>query len=312
MNEHDLQQNVTPTNVMQQHVFKPDIQFSMGRLQVQVGQVSYGTILHPIPLHSHGVSCYELHYIKEGLGSLYANNRNYELKTNCLFTTGPNVEHAQYSSQTTPMLEYCLYLIIPDHGMPNYIHKFLTTLFWFGEDNEDVCNTMEQIIKELSFQKTAYKEQLQYLISQLIIQMIRNYELGKTIDNTLSSKENSDKKTDKNMEPLNTLDRISVAIEHYFLYEYKELSLGGLSKRLNLSQRQTQRILRQNYKKTFQEKKAEAKMAVASLLLKDEKIHIHVISEELGYSSAEHFSMAFRKYYGYSPREYRLQLHTTR
>lgn len=74
-----------------------------------------------------------------------------------------------------------------------------------------------------------------------------------------------------------------------------------------MSPRQTQRLLMEFYGKSFQEKKAEARMSAAAILLSDPSKTIASIAEALGYSSAEHFSSAFRKYYHKSPRQYRRQ-----
>ena len=49
-------------------------------------------------------------------------------------------------------------------------------------------------------------------------------------------------------------------------------------------------------------------MSAAAILLTDKSKNITSIAEELGYSSPEHFSSAFRGYYGTSPREYRKRL----
>ena len=65
------------------------------------------------------------------------------------------------------------------------------------------------------------------------------------------------------------------------------------------------RSLLEYYGKSYQQKKAEAKMSAAALLLADKSKNMATISEELGYSSPEHFSAAFRGYYGTTPREYR-------
>ena len=46
-------------------------------------------------------------------------------------------------------------------------------------------------------------------------------------------------------------------------------------------------------------------MSAASILLTYSDRSISSIAEELGYSSVEHFSAAFRKYYNKSARQYR-------
>ena len=94
-------------------------------------------------------------------------------------------------------------------------------------------------------------------------------------------------------------------IEEYFLYEYQDLTLEKLSSRLGLSHRQTERLLQKHYGMTFLQKKFEAKMSAALILLQDPSNSITEISVQLGYSSVEHFSAAFRKYYGISASEWR-------
>lgn len=49
-------------------------------------------------------------------------------------------------------------------------------------------------------------------------------------------------------------------------------------------------------------------MSAAAILLADKAKSITSIAEELDYSSQEHFSSAFRSYYGSCPREYRKKL----
>ena len=94
-------------------------------------------------------------------------------------------------------------------------------------------------------------------------------------------------------------------IEDYFLYEYPRLSLQELAGRLGLGPRQTERLLRRLYGRTFLQKKTEARMNAAAVLLADAGRSVTAVAEQLGYASVEHFSSAFRRYYGLSPRQYR-------
>ena len=74
---------------------------------------------------------------------------------------------------------------------------------------------------------------------------------------------------------------------------------------MNLSERQTQRLLQQNFGKTFSQKLTDARMAAAAQLLEGTDLSVTQIAERSGYSSIEHFSTAFRRRMGCSPREYR-------
>ena len=94
-------------------------------------------------------------------------------------------------------------------------------------------------------------------------------------------------------------------VELAFLYDFAVISLNDLSDRIGLSCRQTQRFLRDNYGKNFQEMRKDARISAAEMLLSCTQENISDIAEIVGYSTAEHFAAAFRKYTGKTPREYR-------
>jgi len=248
-----------------------------------------------IPVHSHGSNCYEIHYIPYGYGRLIANGISYDIVPNTLYITGPHVEHAQFSDTGNPMVEHCVYLrfqkLSQDKKLPPTIKIFTDKSFWFGIDTQNINSTMKQIFSELESKYIGYKTQTELLLSTLLIKIIRNYEQRRLPGEQVSA--------------ISRLDNKSRIIEDYFLYEYNSLSLTTLSERLNLSPRQTQRLLQEYYNKSFQEKKAEAKMSAAAILLRDNNRNISEIAYMLGFSSPEHFSTSFRKYYGISPGKFR-------
>ena len=125
---------------------------------------------------------------------------------------------------------------------------------------------------------------------QIVIGIVRNYKNKSIVSSSYTFTAFPDNK--------------SLIIEEYFLYEYVNLSLQDLSNRLNLSTRQTERILKEYYGKTFRQKKTEAKMSIAVILLRENK-SISYIADTLGFSSLEHFSNTFKKYYHISPSQYR-------
>lgn len=283
---------------MNPHRLNLNLSFSLEGVPVQAVNMTCERFLRTIPSHSHGSGCYEIHYIPSGYGKLTADNQTFLIEPNTLFVTGPHVEHAQVPRPEEPMLEYCVYLKIKENatqkGSSPVMDNFTATPFWFGTDTQGIHSLMHQLINELERCPIGYLDESRLLLSQLLIYTVRNYR------NALPGC------TDSNSGRLS--DSISVIIEEYFLYEYRSLSLEELAKRLKRSPRQTQRLLLEYYGKTYQQKKAEAKMSAAALLLTDKSKNITSISEELGYSSLEHFSAAFRSYYGVAPREYRKKL----
>ena len=222
--------------------------------------------------------------------------QTYEIPPNTLYLAGPHVAHAQISVQGDPMVDYCIYLRLrrtsPGEKRTDDLDRLFTEkTFWIGQDNCQIKNTLEQLFRELKEQKTGYTVYVETLLRQLIVQMIRNYQGGQ--------------KARHHFKPATPAEAQDFIIEESFLYDYPVLTLEQLADRLGLGCRQTERLMQDIYGKTFLQKKGDARMSAASILLTYSDRSISSIAEELGYSSVEHFSAAFRKYYKKSARQYR-------
>ena len=169
------------------------------------------------------------------------------------------------------------------------VNTFLSTTCWFGQDSQNIVTIFKQIFDELSNRFTGYTHNVEALCKMLIILIIRNYENYSHSFNILPEFS------------LNTTRNLT--IERAFLYDYSTLTLDMLSEKIGLSNRQTERLLKEQYGKTFLQKRTEARMSAALILLENKK-PIGQIAEMLGYSSCEHFSNAFKQFYGKSPRNY--------
>lgn len=271
--------------------------FSVGDTGFHAQNFVYEQFFRTIPRHAHGSGSYEIHYISEGYGQVLTDGLTYALTPNTLFVTGPRIEHAQIPDPECPMCEYCVYLKTEQRRRGQSSRKenpvpdaFLPTHFWLGQDTWHAGRLLRALFEELDLRKTGWELQAEALLKQLLVSLVRNYE--KEAGSPVSS-------------PSRFTDRTSFLIEEYFLYQYKNLSLADLSAQLGLGTRQTERLLQKKYGKSFLQKKAEARMSAAAILLADSSRSITSIAEELGYSSIEHFSSAFRKYYAISPRQFR-------
>ena len=254
-----------------------------------------------LPEHSHGSNNYEIHYVVSGYGKVKLNDTYYDLKPNTYYVNGPHVSHSQVPLRENPMCEYVVqFTLNPSKSKSNspHITPIIDMLqkqpYWIGEATQNLANIMRQIFHEIDHQYFGFEESLISLLNLLVISAIRNNMDKDMLEPKIIRTSQNDTKT--------------LIIDQYFLYEYKTLSLEGLSERLGLSPRQTERYLKEHYNKTFIQKKTESKMSTAALLLSNRKNNITYISEELGYSSIEHFSTAFKRYYGCSPSEYRKQI----
>ncbi len=273
-------------------------QFTIGGAVFHTLNLVYERFERTIPGHCHGSGCYEIHYISSGYGQALIGGKYYEVEPNTLFVTGPHVEHAQIPFAQDPMCEYCVYLQMEKKRRGNTVVReeahlvsmLERTPFWFGQDTQQTGRIMRFLFREAEEQKTGYELQAKAFLYQLVVALVRNYESGKQ---------------KKSVAAPAIMDQAAVIVEEYFLYEYRNLSLEELSARLGLSVRQTQRLLQKYYGKTFLQKKSEARMSAAVVMLADPDKSITAIAGELGYSSVEHFSSAFRAWYGMGPRQYR-------
>lgn len=275
------------------------LSFAIGAYQCQALKCSHETLLCSIPSHSHSSNSWEIHYISSGKGTITLAGETHAVIPGTLFVTGPHVEHAQFPDAREPMTEFCVYLKFETRShapaaaeTPAFLRQFFTADRLFCPDTQGISSLMEAIFYELSHRAIGYETLLEGFLTQLLILVVRNQ--------TCTAAE-------KPVRTPSPDDRSYLLIEEYFLFEYQNLSLVDLSARLGLSRRQTERLLQKHYGKTFQQKKAEAKMAAALLLLENPTQSVSEIAAALGYSSAEHFSTAFRNYHGNSPRAWRKQ-----
>lgn len=275
-----------------------DISFPVGNMLCRALKLSYEQCQRSFPSHSHSRNSWELHYIVCGRGRITLNQAPYEITPNTFFVTGPHVEHSQVPDPLDPVTEYCIYLKFEPVSAsfiskenPDFLNLFIHTPAFLGQDTQNIRALMQALFRELETRGTGYLTVVRTLLLQLLVQSARNFEGFHHTGNAAATSSLS--------------DRNYLIIEESFLYDYQELTLESLAQRLGLGTRQTERLLREHYGKTFLQKKTDSKMSAALILLSDPAKSITEISASLGYSSVEHFSGAFRKYNGISPRAWR-------
>ena len=274
-----------------------NIPFAIGNTDFYALNIKYEQLSVPIPKHSHSSCSYEIHFVSSGFGTAVIEGKKYEIVPNTLYVTGPYVEHEQISRKDDPMMEYCIYLKTNGKGAAKpagaepCASVFLQKYFWFGKDRQDILPVIQSIFFEMGHQYTGYMIQIKALLQQIIVKLVRNYEAPQSLRNPFP--------------PKNLDSSKYIILEECFLYNYKNITLKNLADRLGLGIRQTERLLQEHYGKNFLQKKVEAKMSAAAILLLERNKSITDIANELGYSSLGHFSSAFRQYYHETAGHYR-------
>ena len=297
--------------------------FDLGSLQVSPVHVRIERLQPYIAAHTHSRSSYEIHYTRSGQGTVTVDGQTWRVTPDALYITGPGVVHMQASDPNAPVVEYCLYLNCrcAAHVPVDPFRLFAETTFWMGSDGGRIYPLITALIDENRHPRPGVREMSEALIRQIIIRLMRMYTekdiaLPMSDDSleqpaAVAPPNASASRVDKAREgeytgaPLLTRAGMMLIVEDAFFYRYRTLTLAELAALIHLSERQTQRVIKENFGKTFSQKLTDARMAAASQFLMRTSLSITDISERLGFSSIEHFSSAFRRFMGVSPRQYR-------
>lgn len=238
------------------------------------------------PNHYHGENSYEIHFFSDGIGHMKIDDNVYDIRPNTLIITGPFVNHEQIP--ISPLTKYSIYFTIDQsENNDSLIEKFTSKYSWCGEDNNNCLYLLKAIKDELEKKKIGYKTSVIELLKLTLISIIRNY--NETYIAPQEKKAND----------------LAFTIEAIFLQEFKTITVKEMAERLFLSERQLQRFLQKNYKKTFNSLKLEARVNYAIHLLKNTSKSITEISQLCGYSTPEHFTVAFKKITKTTPLKYK-------
>ena len=269
--------------------------FVMGGLQISPVHIRLEQHPPVLAAHRHSNSSYEIHYAYQGEGTATIGGITYPVKPGTLYVTGLGIEHAQRCDPERPIVEYCLYINCrrtPQAGQ-GPLALFADTAFWMGEDDGSIFPLLQQLIEEHRSPQPDTVELLEALVRQVLVKLTRLY------------RRRAVPMPDERSAQALTRAETMFVLEEAFLFHYRTLTLSGLAGLLNLSMRQTQRLLQTNFGMTFSQKLADARMAAACQFLTGTDMSITEISERTGFSSIEHFSAAFHRIKGSAPRKYR-------
>ena len=223
------------------------ITFHWNNFEFHILQYGKGTFEKDMIGHSHSANSYELHYITEGEGTLTTAHDTYCLKNGDFFVTGPNVYHQQSTSTKYSLQEIFVYLQGSGKKTKNsLVSTFLNTPFYFC-NKKDLSGYFEEIVKEQTKQRIGYESAISGIVQILMTQITRLYlpeYSGHSINND------------------NLNDNRFLIIEKEFIQNPISITLSSLSETIGVCERQTQRLLKKYYGKTFTEKKKEAEQSV--------------------------------------------------
>lgn len=206
-----------------------------------ITDIGGGPLGEDIPRHAHSKNSYELHFILGGNGELITDTKLYHLKAGDFFITGPDIYHEQKADKKNPVKDVFLMLQAVDVRKANAISStFLENHFCFFKNFDN--SIAEEILSECRNQKVDYKSAVSGLVMKLLTDISRQLLPDSFSDYAITDSLN---------------ERRFVIIEQAFLY-IPDLTLTELSDRIGVCERQTQRLLKKYYGKSFREKKRES------------------------------------------------------
>jgi AraC-like DNA-binding protein len=266
--------------------FNDTIKFMMAKIMFTLRDFRFQIMDKAYPAHYHGENTLEIHYVKKGSGKVILDGKEFNVSDNWFYVVPPFVSHTQIPDKENPMHKYSIYLLVDDHtGFKNYL-PLLKQVF-VAEDKYNSYELFDKILFEFKNEMFGYNEVVVSCFKSIIIYLMRDVNF------------HHDRIT-KWMP-----DTKSFEIESIFLNEFATITLEDLSKRMFMGVREMQRFLEKNYHKSFIELKTEARMSYAINKLQYSNDSILDISWQCGYSTPEHFSYAFKKYFNTSPNKYR-------
>ena len=241
----------------------------------------------------------ELSIVLNGIAYYEINNTHYTLKAGQKVLFKPNIPH----SVMIPKQDYYSDLHIGVSHLvgtlsenPSFFSNGIL-LIDFINKKKGLYELSKLIIYEASQRKWDCKIMLQSLILQLFVLTSRELDL----------KDHNEAKSDTS---LGYPDKHKVVefITNYINENYmNEISLEMFSKDMYLSQVYISKIFKEETGHSPIHFLIKKRLSKAKELLETENLPIKIISSQVGYEDAYHFSKLFKKYYGYPPSELKIK-----
>ena len=101
-------------------------------------------------------------------------------------------------------------------------------------------------------------------------------------------------------------DDLSLKIDEFFGSNYMlGITVADLAKRLHISERHVNRVLKRKYGQSFKRKLTDMRMNAAKERLVSTSLSVTNISHAVGYANSIHFAKVFKESTGYTPNQFR-------
>ena len=217
------------------------ISFRWNNIDFDLTNIGGGVLANEdVPRHAHAKNSIEFHYILDGRGVLETDTAKYTLEKNSFFITGEGFYHSQKSDRDFPMRDVFFTLQAKQIKKGNaYSDTLMSTPFYIDANTD--TSLAELALEEYRNRLPDFASAVTGIIIKLLSDTVR-----KLLPETFTDIDIAD--------GLN--ERMFIIIEMAFLYD-KNITLSKLSEQIGVCERQTQRLLKKYYSKSFREIKRE-------------------------------------------------------
>ncbi len=227
-------------------------------------------------------------YTREGMASARIGGKHYVLKPGDLLLFEPNAVYAYQRHDSVQHWDYYwVYFRAASHWRS-----------WFADSNGIQRNPVSSHIEK----RGVFEQLLEQLLEAYSSPSAIKYELEANLLEQLLIRYREAAPKDKNT----TLDpRISQAQDFILEHYNQAISVEDIAKQVSISASRLANLFKQQTGVSVLRWRDEKRISKAAQLLRESKQSIAKIGSDVGYSDAPYFTRMFRKYVGYSPREYR-------
>ncbi|MFX3631459.1 MAG: helix-turn-helix domain-containing protein [Candidatus Pristimantibacillus sp.] len=261
----------------------------------------------------HGHEFVELVYVVQGQGIHIFQGNDYDIHAGDVFIINPGETHAYFVEHGGHMeIVNCLFMpsFIPDALLQEleittsmdyfYVHPFLKQDVRFnhylnlkGQEASSVLALLESMLREIGSRGSGYTTLIRLQMVELLVLLSRYYT---------SMKSNRTVNSLYQTERVMTARRIAGYLERHF---DKKITLQALSSLFNVSTRQLNRLVREEFGKSVFDLLHEIRMERAKRMLFESDEKVISVATMVGYDDPSFFSRLFVRHIGCSPREYR-------
>lgn len=268
----------------------------------------------------HGHEFIELVYVVQGQGVHIFQGNHYNIRAGDVFIINPGETHA-YSVESSGSMEIinCLFMpsFIPDALLQEleitasmdyfYVHPFLKQDVRFnhylnlnGQEASSVLALLESMIRELTSRGSGHTTLIRLQMVELLVLLSRYYTYMQS---------HRIHRSPRQSERVMMSRRISGYLERHF---DKKITLQALSSLFNVSTRQLNRLVHEEFGKSVFDLLHEIRIERAKRMLLESDEKVIYVATMVGYDDPSFFSRLFVRYTGCSPREYRTGSHGQR